>query len=62
VTATAWTSDDTLTAKVCRYETPFCATPASWFTGRALVLDKMNVAFRPDEAPGGASGCHAALR
>ena len=48
----AWTSDDTFTAKVCRYETPFCATVALWFTGRALVLDQeMNVAFGPTKRP-----------
>jgi len=48
----AWTADDTLTAKVCRYETPFCATLALWFTGRALVFDQeMNVAFGPTKRP-----------
>ena len=48
----AWTADDTFTAKVCRYETPFCATLNLWFTGRALVLDQeMNVAFGPTKRP-----------
>jgi CubicO group peptidase (beta-lactamase class C family) len=48
----AWTSDDTFTAKVCLYETPFCATLNLWFTGRALVLDQeMNVAFGPTRRP-----------
>jgi hypothetical protein len=42
----AWTADDTYTARVCQYETPFCSTLKLWFTGRALVLDQeMNVGF-----------------
>jgi CubicO group peptidase (beta-lactamase class C family) len=48
----AWTADDTFTAKVCRYQTPFCATLGLWFTGRALVLDQeMNVAFGQTKRP-----------
>jgi CubicO group peptidase (beta-lactamase class C family) len=48
----AWTADDTFTAKVCLYETPFCATLGLWFTGRALVFDQeMNVAFGPTRRP-----------
>jgi CubicO group peptidase (beta-lactamase class C family) len=48
----AWTSDDTFAAKVCLYETPFCATLNLWFTGRALVLDQeMNVGFGPTKRP-----------
>ena len=48
----AWTSDDTFTAKVCLYETPFCSTLGLWFTGRALVLDQeMNVSFGPTRRP-----------
>jgi CubicO group peptidase (beta-lactamase class C family) len=48
----AWTADDTFTAKVCRYETPFCSNLALWFTGRALVLDQeMNVAFGATKRP-----------
>ena len=48
----AWTADDTFTAKVCLYETPFCRTLALWFTGRALVLDQeMNVAFGATKRP-----------
>jgi CubicO group peptidase (beta-lactamase class C family) len=48
----AWTSDDTFTAKVCLYETPFCTTFGLWFTGRALVLDQeTNVGFGPTKRP-----------
>ena len=48
----AWTSDDTFTARVCLYETPFCATMNLWFTGRALVFDQeMNVGFGPTKRP-----------
>jgi hypothetical protein len=48
----AWTADDTFTARVCLYETPFCATMSLWFTGRALVFDhEMNVGFGPTRRP-----------
>jgi hypothetical protein len=48
----AWTSDDTFTAKVCLYETPYCATYGLWFSGRALVFDQeMNVAFGATKRP-----------
>jgi CubicO group peptidase (beta-lactamase class C family) len=48
----AWTADDTFTARVCLYETPFCGTLNLWFTGRALVLDQeMNVAFGATKRP-----------
>jgi CubicO group peptidase (beta-lactamase class C family) len=48
----AWTADDTYTAKVCFYESPFCSTLRLWYTGRALVLDQeMNVGFGPTKRP-----------
>jgi CubicO group peptidase (beta-lactamase class C family) len=48
----AWTADDTYTAKVCQYQTPFCSTMTLWFTGRALVFDQeMNVAFGQTKRP-----------
>jgi hypothetical protein len=48
----AWTADDTFTARVCLYETPFCSTMNLWFTGRALVLDQeMNVSFGATKRP-----------
>jgi len=48
----AWTGDDTFTARVCLYETPFCTTLALWFTGHALVFDQeMNVGFGPTKRP-----------
>jgi hypothetical protein len=51
-TTGAWTADDTYTAKVCQYQTPFCSTMTLWFTGRALVFDQeMNVAFGQTKRP-----------
>ena len=48
----AWTADDTFSARVCLYETPFCATMNLWFTGRALVFDQeMNVSFGATKRP-----------
>jgi len=48
----AWTSDDTYTAKVCAYETPFCNTLGLRFAGDAVVLDQeQNVAFGPTKRP-----------
>ena len=48
----AWTDDDTFTAQVCFYETPFCLTLGLRFAGDALVLDReMNVGFGPTRRP-----------
>jgi hypothetical protein len=38
-TSGAWTSDDTYTAKLCRYRTPFCATYDMRFAGDELILE-----------------------
>jgi hypothetical protein len=48
----AWTDDDTFTARLCFYETPFCTTLGLRFAGDALVLDQeMNVGFGPTQRP-----------
>jgi CubicO group peptidase (beta-lactamase class C family) len=48
----AWTDDDTYTAKLCFYETPFCATLALEFAGDIVLFDQeMNVAFGPTKSP-----------
>jgi hypothetical protein len=38
----AWTSDDTYTAMLCRYRTPFCATIDMRFSGDELILETEN--------------------
>ena len=38
----AWTSDDTYTAILCRYRTPFCATFDMRFSGDELILETEN--------------------
>ncbi len=44
----AWTSDDTYTARICFYETPFIATASFKFTGNEVhYLAKTNVGFGP---------------
>ncbi len=48
----AWTGDDTFTAKVCFYETPFVITLRMKFNGDELLLDsESNVAFGPTRPP-----------
>ncbi len=50
----AWTSDETFTAKICFYETPFCVTMALRFAdgGQQLLCDtSANVAFGPTKQP-----------
>ncbi len=48
----AWTSDDTFTAKICFYETPFCLTMTLKFSGTQLLCDTTpNVAFGPTKPP-----------
>jgi CubicO group peptidase (beta-lactamase class C family) len=48
----AWTSDDTFTAKICFYETPFCVTMTLKFSGTQLLYDTTsNVAFGPTKPP-----------
>jgi CubicO group peptidase (beta-lactamase class C family) len=48
----AWTTDDTFTAKICFYETPFCVTMALKFSGGQLLCNtSSNVAFGPTEQP-----------
>jgi CubicO group peptidase (beta-lactamase class C family) len=48
----AWTSDDTFTAKLAAYETPFVQTVALQFKGDELVVDsEYNVAFGERKRP-----------
>jgi CubicO group peptidase (beta-lactamase class C family) len=48
----AWTSDDTFTAKLAAYETPFVQTLALQFKGDELVVDtEYNVAFGERKRP-----------
>jgi hypothetical protein len=48
----AWTDDDTFTAKICFYETPFCVTMALKFSDKQLLCDtSSNVAFGPTKQP-----------
>jgi CubicO group peptidase (beta-lactamase class C family) len=48
----AWTDNDTYTAKLCFYETPFVATMTWKFAGdQVTVSRKMNVGFGPTERP-----------
>jgi CubicO group peptidase (beta-lactamase class C family) len=48
----AWTSDDTYTAKIAAYETPFIVTVGLQFKGDELLLDAdANVGFGPTKRP-----------
>jgi CubicO group peptidase (beta-lactamase class C family) len=48
----AWTSDDTYTAKIAAYETPFIVTTSLQFKGDELLLDtETNVGFGPTKRP-----------
>jgi CubicO group peptidase (beta-lactamase class C family) len=48
----AWTADDTFTAKICFYETPFIYTIRLKFSGDKLLFDsESNVAFGPTRQP-----------
>ena len=48
----AWTANDTYTAKLCFYETPFTVTMALKFSGEQVFCDTAsNVAFGPTEQP-----------
>jgi CubicO group peptidase (beta-lactamase class C family) len=50
--AGAWTADDTYTAKICFYETPFILTLKLKFTGKELHCDsELNVWFGPTKRP-----------
>jgi CubicO group peptidase (beta-lactamase class C family) len=50
--AGAWTADDTYTAKLCFYETPFTLTVRLKFAGKELQYDsEMNVWFGPTKRP-----------
>lgn len=48
----AWLADDTYTARLCFYETPFCVTLRLRFAGDQLFHDtEFNVAFGPTRQP-----------
>jgi hypothetical protein len=48
----AWTEDDTFTAKLCFYETPFTITVSLKFSGEELRFDSQsNVGFGPTKQP-----------
>ena len=48
----AWTEDDTFTAKICFYETPFIITVRLKFSGDELRCDaESNVGFGPIKQP-----------
>jgi CubicO group peptidase (beta-lactamase class C family) len=48
----AWTADDTFTAKICFYETPFITTARLRFAGDELFFDsEANVGFGPTRQP-----------
>jgi CubicO group peptidase (beta-lactamase class C family) len=48
----AWTGDDTYSAKLCLYETPFCIRLSLKFAGEKLFYDaESNVAFGPTKKP-----------
>lgn len=48
----AWTADDTFTAKLCFYETPFVITVKLKFSGNEVQLDsEANVGFGPAKEP-----------
>ena len=51
-TAGAWTAEDTFTARICYYETPFVQTITLKFTDDTVQLDsEMNVGFGPTRTP-----------
>jgi CubicO group peptidase (beta-lactamase class C family) len=48
----AWTGDDTYTARICFYETPFIVTLGLKFSGDQLLFDSQsNVGFGPTKQP-----------
>jgi CubicO group peptidase (beta-lactamase class C family) len=48
----AWTSDDTFTAKICFFETPFTLTVGLKFSGEELIYtSESNVGFGPAKQP-----------
>ena len=48
----AWTADDTFTAKICFYETPFIITLSLKFSGDQLLFDsESNVGFGSTKQP-----------
>ncbi len=48
----AWTTDDTYTARICFYETPFLVTVRLKFAGDTLLFDsRSNVGFRDTTQP-----------
>jgi hypothetical protein len=48
----AWTDDETFTAKLCFYETPYVATVRLAFAGEELQFSfEMNVGFGPTKEP-----------
>jgi CubicO group peptidase (beta-lactamase class C family) len=48
----AWTADDTFTAKLCFYETPFTLTVKLKFSGKEVRYDSaLNVSFGPAKRP-----------
>ncbi len=48
----AWTGDDTFTARLCFYETPFILTIRLKFSGRELQCNaEANVGFGPTKEP-----------
>jgi len=48
----AWTADDTFTARLCFYETPFTITLRLKFSGKELYFDaESNVGFGPAKEP-----------
>jgi hypothetical protein len=48
----AWTADDTFTAKLCFYETPYIATIRLKFSGRQVEYNaESNVSFGPTKEP-----------
>lgn len=50
--AGAWTTDDTYTARISFYETPYCLTLRLKFAQDELQLDgELNVAFGPTQQP-----------
>ena len=49
--AGAWTTDDTYTAKICFFETPFVVTIRLKFSGGEVRLEsETNVGFGPTKA------------
>ncbi len=48
----AWTADNTFTAKLCFYETPYVVTLTLTFSGDELRVDaETNVGFGPTRQP-----------